>query len=175
MSVPSPSRIPWLWRAIRLVTKVVDELRIQYGGRVASTATAGECTTKSGRCSWNSVAKSIEDCTKSCGIAWSEHDGVEPCTGTDGKDACGSDSQTDLGKPPVFSGKEEDFHVWAKNVENCVLGVFPNVRGALSFAVQSQDVVTAAAVALGVPELDADTSAEMRRTTLHSAVGPHGR
>ena len=43
--------------------------------------------------------------------------------------------------------KEEDFHVWAKKVENFVSGVFPNVRGALSFAVESQDVVTAAAVA----------------------------
>ena len=43
--------------------------------------------------------------------------------------------QKDLGKPPVFSGKEEDFHLWAKNVEKCVSGVFPNVPGALSFAV----------------------------------------
>ena len=39
-----------------------------------------------------------------------------------------------LGKPPVFSGREEDFYVWAKKVENYVLGVFPNVRGALTFA-----------------------------------------
>ena len=68
--------------------------------------------------------------------------------------------QTSVGKPPVFSGKEEDFHVCAKKVENYVSGVFPNVRGSLSFAVESQDVVTAAAVALGVPELDAETPAE---------------
>ena len=40
-------------------------------------------------------------------------------------------------------------------------GVFPNMRGALSFAVESQGVVTAAAVALGVPELDAEKSSEM--------------
>ena len=59
------------------------------------------------------------------------------------------------GKPPVFSGREEDFHVWAKKVENYVSGVYPNVRGVLSFAVESQDVVTATAVALGVPELEA--------------------
>ena len=45
--------------------------------------------------------------------------------------------------------------------ENHVSGVCPNVRGALSFAVESQDVVTAAAIALGVPELDAETSAEI--------------
>ena len=62
--------------------------------------------------------------------------------------------QTSVGKPPVFSGKEEDFHVCAKKVENYVSGVFPTVRAALSFAVESQDVVTAAAVALGVFELD---------------------
>ena len=60
----------------------------------------------------------------------------------------------------MFSGKEDDFFVRAKKVENHVSGVFPNVRGALSFAVESQDVVTAA-VALGVPELDAETSAEI--------------
>ena len=69
--------------------------------------------------------------------------------------------QKGLGKPPVFSGREEDFYVWAKKVENYVSGVFPNVRGALSLAVESQDLVTATAVALGVPELDAGTSAEM--------------
>ena len=39
-------------------------------------------------------------------------------------------------------------------------GVFPNVRGALSFAVESQDAVTATAVALGVPELEAEMSTE---------------
>ena len=60
----------------------------------------------------------------------------------------------------MFSGKEDDFFVRAKTVENYVSGVFPNVRGALSFAMESQDVVTAA-VALGVPELDAETSAEI--------------
>ena len=41
-------------------------------------------------------------------------------------------------------------------------GVFPNVRvRAPSSAVESQDVVTEAGVALGVPELDAETSAEI--------------
>ena len=69
--------------------------------------------------------------------------------------------QKGLVKPPVFSGKKEDFYVWAKNFENHVSGVFPNVWVALSFAVESQDVVTAAAVALGVPEVDAETSAEI--------------
>ena len=58
-----------------------------------------------------------------------------------------------LGKPPVFSGRTEDFYVWAKKVEKHVSGVFPNVRGALTFAVESQDAVTATSVALGVPEL----------------------
>ena len=42
------------------------------------------------------------------------------------------------GKPPVFSGREEHSYVWTKNVENCVSGVFPNVRGALTFAAESQ-------------------------------------
>ena len=66
-----------------------------------------------------------------------------------------------LGKPPVFSGREEHFNVWAKKVENYVSGVFPNVRGALSFAVESQDAVTATSVALGVPELEAEMSTEI--------------
>ena len=65
-----------------------------------------------------------------------------------------------LGKPPVFSGREEHFHVWTKKVENYVSGVLPNVRGALTFAAESQDVVIAATVAIGVPELVVETSAE---------------
>ena len=65
-----------------------------------------------------------------------------------------------LGKPPVFSGREEDFYVWAKKVENYVSGVSLNVQ-ALSFAVQSQEAVTATAVALGVPELEAEMSTEI--------------
>ena len=65
-----------------------------------------------------------------------------------------------LGKPPVFLGREEDFYVWAKKVENYVSGVFPNARGASSFAVESQNAVTATAAALGVPELEADMSTE---------------
>ena len=40
-------------------------------------------------------------------------------------------------------------------------GVFPNVRGALTFAAESQDVVTAATVAIGLPELGVETSAEI--------------
>ena len=66
-----------------------------------------------------------------------------------------------LGKPPVFSGREEDFYVWAKKVENYVSGVFPNVRGALAFAAESKDEVTAATVAVGVLELGVEMSAEM--------------
>ena len=62
---------------------------------------------------------------------------------------------------PVFSGREEDFYVWAKKVENYVSGVFPNVRGALTFAVESQDAVKATSVALGVPELEAELSSEI--------------
>ena len=65
-----------------------------------------------------------------------------------------------LGKPPVFSGREEDFYLWAKKDENYVSGVFPNVRGALAFAAESQDAVSAATVAVGVPELGVEMSAE---------------
>ena len=61
----------------------------------------------------------------------------------------------------MFSGREEDFYMWAKRVENYVSGVFPNVRGALLFAVESQDAVTATAVALGVPELEAEMPTEI--------------
>ena len=60
-----------------------------------------------------------------------------------------------------FSGREEDFYAWAKKVENFVSGVFPNVRGALAFAAGSQDALTAATVAIGVPELRVETSAEI--------------
>ena len=66
-----------------------------------------------------------------------------------------------LGNPPVFSGREEDFYVWTKKVENYVSGVFPNVRGALVFAAESQDVVTAATVAVGEPELGVEMSPQM--------------
>ena len=67
-----------------------------------------------------------------------------------------------LGKPPMFSRiEEEHFYVWTKKIENYVSGVFPNVRGPLAFAAESQDVVTAATVAIGVPELGVETSAEI--------------
>ena len=67
-----------------------------------------------------------------------------------------------LGKPPVFSGREEHFYVCTEKVENYVSGVFPNVRGAfLTFAAESQDVVTTATVAIGVLELGVETSAEI--------------
>ena len=66
-----------------------------------------------------------------------------------------------LGKPPVFSGREEHFHLWTKKVENYVSGMSPNVRGTLTFAAESQDVVTAAAVTTGVLELRVETSAEI--------------
>ena len=69
--------------------------------------------------------------------------------------------QKGLGKPTVFSGREEDFYVWAMKVENYVSGVLPNVCGALTFAVESQDAVTATSVALGVPELAAGLSTEI--------------
>ena len=36
--------------------------------------------------------------------------------------------QKGLGKPPVFSGREEDFYVWAKKVENYVSNVFPKAN-----------------------------------------------
>ena len=64
------------------------------------------------------------------------------------------------GRPPVFSGREEHFFVWTKKVENHVSGVFPNVRGALTFAAESRDVATPATVAIGMPELGVETSAE---------------
>ena len=58
-----------------------------------------------------------------------------------------------LGKPPMFSGKGERIYVWSKKIDNYVSGVFPNVRGALALAAESQDVVISATVAIGVPEL----------------------
>ena len=66
-----------------------------------------------------------------------------------------------FGKPPVFSGREEDFYARAKKAENYVSGVFPNLRGAFTFAVESQDAVSSTSVALGVPELEAGLSTEI--------------
>ena len=66
-----------------------------------------------------------------------------------------------LGKQPMFSGRVEHFYVWTKKIENYVSGVFPSVRRALAFAAESQDVITAAAVAIGVLELGVETSAEI--------------
>ena len=80
-----------------------------------------------------------------------------------------------LGNPPVFSGREEDFYVLDKKFENYVSGVFPNVLGASTFGVDSQDAVTATSVALGVPELEAETSTEIDATTFRRVVSPHGR
>ena len=77
-----------------------------------------------------------------------------------------------LGKPPVFSGREEHFYVWTKKVENYVSGVF---RGALTFAAESQDVVTAATVAIGVPELGVETSAEIDGQLFVVLSAPHRR
>ena len=34
--------------------------------------------------------------------------------------------QKGLKKPPVFSGREEDFYFWAKKFEKYVLGVVPD-------------------------------------------------
>ena len=83
--------------------------------------------------------------------------------------------QKGLGKPPVISGKEEDFYVWTKKVENYVSAVLPNVRGALTFAAESQDVVTAATVAVGVPELSSRDVCGDRRAALCGVVSPHRR
>ena len=44
-------------------------------------------------------------------------------------------------------------------------GVLPNVHGALSLAMESQDVVTAAPVALDMLELDAEPSAVLSALT----------
>ena len=64
--------------------------------------------------------------------------------------------QEGFGKPPMFAGRD-----LYKKVENYVSVVFPNVRGALSSAVESQDAVTETAVALGVPELEAEKTTEI--------------
>ena len=75
----------------------------------------------------------------------------------------------------MFSGREEHFYVWTKKVENNVSGVFPNVRGTSTFAAESQDVVTAATVAIGVPDLGVETSCGDRRSALRGVVSPHQR
>ena len=51
------------------------------------------------------TSQNAEQCTRSCRIAWSNHDRAE--------DACRAER---LRKPPVFSGREEHFYVWTKKV-----------------------------------------------------------
>ena len=75
------------------------------------------------------------------------------------KDACGPER---LGKATSVLGQRRRLLcVWAKKVDNYMSGRFPNVRGALSFAVESLYAVTATSVALGVPELEAALSTEI--------------
>ena len=69
--------------------------------------------------------------------------------------------QRSLGKPPVFSGRVEDIHVWAKKVENHVAGVYPYARAALHCAVESHEEGGSETITLKVRELDGPTSAEI--------------
>ena len=50
----------------------------------------------------------------------------------------------------MFSGKEEHFYVWTIKIENNMSGVFPNVRGALTFAAESQEVITSTTIPMSV-------------------------
>ena len=51
--------------------------------------------------------------------------------------------------------------------------MFPNVRGAMAFAAESQVVVTATTVAIGVPELEADGNCKNRRAAFRGVVSLH--
>ena len=117
-------------------------------------ATASECFCESKRCIWNSVYHQVSK--NFLGQTKTMLHRTQAPTRRMLVDPKG------LGKPPLFSGREKQhFHVWTKKIENYVSGVFPNVREALTFAAESQDVVTAATVAIGVPELGVETSAEI--------------
>ena len=141
---------PWFWRAIRL----------DHSGRCsASFATAGECSDESECCTWSSVGQSAKHCTRSCRIAWSNHDRAESFTSTDEKDACGSERLRKAAS--VLRQRRRLLRVGQEGREPRVCCVFPNVRGVLAFAAESQDAVTAATVAIGVPELEVETSAEI--------------
>ena len=73
---------PWLWRANRL----------NHNGRCsASFAATGECSDESECGTWSSVGQSAKHCTRSCRIAWSNHDRAESFTSTDEEDACRSE------------------------------------------------------------------------------------
>ena len=89
----------------------------------------------------------------------SDQDRAESFTSTDEKDACRSER---LGKAASVLRQRRTLPcVDQEGRELCVSGVFPNVRGALTFPAESQDVVTVATVAIGVPELGVETSAEI--------------
>ena len=66
-----------------------------------------------------------------------------------------------LGKPPVFWGKEEDFYVWAKKVENYVAGVYPNVRASMHLAVETETEIRVETLVEHDMDLSADEAAEI--------------
>ena len=105
----------------------------------------------------NSVGWSAEHCTRSCRIAWSNHDRADSFTSTDEEDACRSER---LGKAASVL-RQKNTVCGPRRSRTMCLVFFPNVRGALTFTAESQDVVTSATVAIGVPELGVETSAEI--------------
>ena len=141
---------PWLWRANRL----------NHNGRCsASFAATCECSDESDCCTWGSVGWSAEHCTRSCRIAWINYDRAESFTSTDEEDARRSER---LGKAASLLRQRRTFlRVDQEGRELRVWLCSQNLRGALRFAAESQDLVTAAAVAIGVPELGVETSAEV--------------
>ena len=102
-------------RACRFpVHKSAGAIRLGPSGRRStSVATASECV-DGAECDTCSVARSSEYCTRSCRTAWSDHGSVERAQAPTRRMLV---DQKGLGKPPVFSGREEDFHVWAKKVD----------------------------------------------------------
>ena len=81
---------------------------------------------------------------------------VDPCTCADEKDAL---SFRMAWENLTYShAQTENFYVQTPTSQIYVSSMFPNVRASLYRAVESQDVVTtAAAIALGVRDLDVDT------------------
>ena len=95
------------------------------------------------------LGKSIDCCTSSCGITWSNHDGVEPWI----TKAWESHQCSQARKKTSTCGPRKLRTTCQVCFRTCV--------ELLSFALESQDMVTAAAVALGVPDFDDETSAEI--------------
>ena len=95
----------------------------------------------------SSVARAVDDCARPAGIAWGNHDGVQPCTSTDEQSACRPQT---LGRAACVLRQGGRLRVGQESRERCGFVSRSDVPGC-----------HCSSGALGVLDLDDETSAEM--------------